>query len=391
MKQILCSVFFSILILSACSQRNDQKSENESQLNHFNLTPIDSIRIPFLGNPILQDISPSTQKILFIESVQNDEEIFISNFKGEILHSFVTNGNTIVGTLRRIAPLHFDEDGNSFLSFGSPQIKRVSLDGKTVEIILTGIPPYYSSFPSPTNEIIVRDNKIFYNSRSEDGNYNRYQKEYLKNLKLIGYLDLDKKETTTFLSFPEESIYQNGLIFPHSSWVSHFIFSQNQLLVAFEGEPALYVFDGKEPFSFHQKIDLNLGEFRGYEGHTEGEEGIDFMEARITLGKIESIKKLGEYVLIGYKRGFTDDQLRIWETASTPEERRELITRFEKESPNRFLLLNEDLEFLDDFPNPQFLNISSLMARDGYLWGSKYDPDIEEDYFTIYKLEIQEK
>ncbi|TXE12138.1 hypothetical protein [Algoriphagus aquimarinus] len=204
-------------------------------------------------------------------------------------------------------------------------------------------------------------------------------------------MDLDKKETTTFLSFPEESIYQNGLIFPHSSWVSHFIFSQNQLLVAFEGEPALYVFDGKEPFSFHQKIDLNLGEFRGYEGHTEGEEGIDFMEARITLGKIESIKKLGEYVLIGYKRGFTDDQLRIWETASTPEERRELITRFEKESPNRFLLLNEDLEFLDDFPNPQFLNISSLMARDGYLWGSKYDPDIEEDYFTIYKLEIQEK
>ncbi|WP_339755660.1 hypothetical protein [Algoriphagus aquimarinus] len=353
--------------------------------------PIDSIQIPFLGNPNLQDISPSNEKILFIESGPNDEEIFITNFNGEILNSFVTNGNTIVGHLRRIAPLHFDEDGNSFLSFGSPQIKRVSLDGKTVEIILTGIPPYYSSSPSPTNEIIVRDNKIFYNSRSEDENYNRYQKEYLKNLKLIGYLDLDKKETTTFLPFPEESIYQNGLIFPHSSWVSHFIFPQNQLLVAFEGEPALYVFDGKEPFSFRQKIDLNLGDFRAYKGHSEGEEGIDFMEAMITLGNIQSIKKLGEYVLIGYKRGFTNDQLRIWETASTPIERRELITKFEKENPKRFLLLNEDLEFLDDFPNPQFLNISSLMAREGYLWGSKYNPNIEEDCFTIYKLEIQEK
>jgi len=115
------------------------------------------------------------------------------------------------------------------------------------------------------------------------------------------------------------------------------------------------------------------------------------MEAMITLGKIESIKKVGKYILIGYNHGFTENQLRIWENASTPEETREMINKFKKENPSRILLLNESLEFLDDFPNPRFLNISSLMVRDGYLWGSKYDPDIEEDYFTIYKLEIQEK
>ncbi|MDF2156992.1 hypothetical protein [Algoriphagus sp. CAU 1675] len=383
-------LFFGILFFSY-SQKNNKKLEPEIQSKHYQLTVVDSIQIPYLGRPILQDISPYTQKILFIESGEYDEEIFTANFQGEIIHSFIANGNTIVGHLRRIAPLHLVKDGSLILSFGNPQVKKISLDGSEVETIFTGVPPYYSSFPSPTNEIIIRDNKIFYNNRSDDGNYNRYQKEYLKNLKLIGYLDLEKSEITNFLSFPEESIFQNGLIFPHSTWVSHFIFSQNKLIVAFEGESALFVFDGEAPFSFEQKIALNLGDFKSYKGHPEGEEGMDLMEALTNLGKIESIKKTDEYILIGYKRGFNNQQIRKLETATSPQERWKMIQEFEKENPSRIQLLDENLQFLDDFPKPQFLNISSLMVREGYLWGSKSDPDSEEDHFTIYKLEVQEK
>jgi hypothetical protein len=391
MKRIFFSAFLSIVILSACSQKIEKNSDNETQFKDFNLVRIDSIKIPYLGNPILQDISPLNHKILFIESGPTDEEIFITDFNGKILNSFVTNGNTIVGHLRRIAPLYFEEDGNSFLSFGQPHVKRVSIDGTNVEIIFTGIPLYYSGFPSPTNEIIFKGNKIFFNNRSEISEYNRYQKEYLKSLKLLGNFDLEKNEITYFLPFPESSKYHNGLIYPHSNWVSRFIFSKNELIVAFEGEPALFVFEDKEPFSFIKKIDLKLDNFNAYKGHPEGEKGIDFMDAMTTLGKIESIKKVGEYVLVGYNPGFNNEQIRNWKNTISPEEKRELINKFKKETPSKILVLNENLELLGDFSFPDNILISSLMERDGYLWGSKYNPDTEEDYLTIYKLEFSEK
>lgn len=391
MKRILFSAFLSIVILSACSQKSEKNSEKETQLKDFNLVQVDSIKIPYLGNPILQDISPLNQKILFIEIGEYDEQIFTANFEGEILHSFSTNGNTIVGNLRRIAPLHFEENGNSFLSIGSPQIKRVSLDGMEMENVFTGIPSYYSTFPSPTNEVIIRGNKIFFNNRSEISEYNRYQKGYLNSLKLLGNLDLKKNEITYFLPFPESSKYQNGLIYPHSNWVSRFIFSKNELIVAFEGEPALFVFDDKAPYSFIKKVDLNLDKFNAYKGHEEGEEGIDFIEAMTTLGKIESIKKVGEYVLVGYDPGFNNEQIRNWKNTTSPEEKRELINKFKKETPSKILVLNENLELLGDFSFPDNILISSLMERDGYLWGSKFNPDIEEDFFTIYKLSLTSK
>lgn|GEM_PF-4662081 len=287
--------------------------------------------------------------------------------------------------------MQFESDGNSFLSFGSHQVKKVSLDGLEAETIYKGISPYYSSFPFPTNEIIKKGKKIFYNNRSEDGTYNRYQKEYLPNLKLIGFLDLEKSETTNFLSFPDQSLSQNGLIFPHSNWASHFIFSKSELIVVFQGEPALFVFEGEEPFTFIQKIDLDLGEFKIYPGNPEGEEGMDILDARTTLGSIECIEKINEFILIGYNQGFSEKQIRNLENASTPQEKGKIIRKFEGENSSRIQLLDENFQVLDDFIKPKYLKISSLMVRDGHLWGSKFDPDTEDDFFTINKLEVREK
>lgn len=390
MKKLLLLFLISGILLFSCSDKQNVQNI-EVSAKQYEIIFTDSIKIPYLGNPILQDVSPSNQKILFTEIGEFDVEIFTANFDGEIIHSFIANGNTIVGNLKQIAPLRFEDDGNSFLSFGVPHVKIVSLDGTEVETIFTGIPSYYSAHPSPSNEIVKRNNKIFYSNRTDDGTYNRYQKEYLPNLKLIGYLDLDSSKTTNFLSFPEESIYQNGLIFPHSNWVSHFIFSENELIVVFEGEPAIFVFDGEEPFSFKQKIELNLPDFKAYKGHPEGEEGIDILDAFSTLGKIESIKKVGEYVVIGYKQGFTNQQIRNLGNVISPQEKGKMIREYEKENSSRIQLLDEKFQVLDDFPKPKHLNISSLMVRDGHLWGSKFDPETEEDFFTIYKLEIQEK
>lgn len=390
MKKIFIPFLLLGILLPACSEKPAAQNI-EVTVKQYEIILSDSIKIPYLGRPILHDISPSNQKILFTEIGEFDMEIFTANFDGEIIHSFISNGNTIVGNLKLVAPLRLENEGNSFLSFGVLQVKIVSLDGTEVETIFTGIPSYYSAFPSPSNEIVIRNNKIFYNNRSDDGTYNRYQKEYLPNLKLIGYFDLDSSKTTNFLSFPEESIYQNGLIFPHSNWVSHFIFSKDELLVVFEGEPAIFVYEGEAPFSFKQRIELNLPDFKAYKGHPEGEDGIDIMVAFSALGKIESIKMAGKYIVIGYKKGFTDQQMINLGTAISPQEKGKMIREYEKENSSRIQLLDEKFQVLDDFPKPKNLNISSLMVRDGHLWGSKFDSDSEEDFFTIYKLEIQEK
>jgi hypothetical protein len=144
------------------------------------------------------------------------------------------------------------------------------LDGEQVDVLYSGKTSYYSSNPSLNNELQVRNGKIFYNNLMNDQEFRPGRAYFYKELRLVGFLDLETKEKNNFLKFPDESVYASGKIFPHSAWVSHIAFSKDHLNVVFEGEPSLFIFEAKSPFSYIKKVELDLKEFQFYQGVAEG-------------------------------------------------------------------------------------------------------------------------
>ncbi|WP_057938069.1 hypothetical protein [Algoriphagus resistens] len=375
------------IILSSCGgSRNELKSPETGQV--WQLIKVDSIQVPFLGTPRLDDVDPKNRKVVFVQSGPDEEELFVANFDGQILHSFVAHGNTRVGYLNLMAPLQFGKEGSTLIAFGVPHIKQISLDGEVVDILYSGNIPYYSSSPSPSNELQMRDEKIFYNNRMNEQELRWNRADFFKELRLIGYYDLTKKEKNNFLKFPDESIYTSGRIFPHSDWVSHFAFSDGHLNVVFNGEPAVFVFGANPPFPFIKKIELDLKEFQFSQGVPEGERVPDFMETMITMGKMNSIKFYDSKILVFYSSGFTTQQLKTWATASSPEERSEMINKFRRETPDRVQVLDNEYNLLADFPILPHILPSDIFEREGFLWAKKHNPEEEEDFFTIYKLAL---
>jgi hypothetical protein len=96
-----CLLIFTIL--SSCSRSKDN-TENLAVEKDWQLTKVDSIQIPFLGTPQLHDVDPKNRTMVFMQSGESEEEVFVANFDGEILHSFKAHGNTQVGFLRLTAP-----------------------------------------------------------------------------------------------------------------------------------------------------------------------------------------------------------------------------------------------------------------------------------------------
>lgn len=381
----ICLVLLTFL--SSCD-RSEIDNEEQSTAKNARLVKLDSIQIPFLGTPRLDDVDPKNRKLVFIQSEQIKDEVFVANFDGEIIHSFDANGNTLVGNLNLMAPLKFDSTGSSLLAFGSPYIKKISLDGSQVDLLYSGNTAYLNSFPRPCNELVDLDGRIFYNNHMYEQEFRSDKADFYKEISLIGFVDLEKNERINFLKFPNESMYTSGKIFPAFSWGSHFAFSDKQLNVIFEGEPSLFVFERQSPFSYIKKIDLDLKDFQYNHGVQEGEQVADFMEHVRIMGKMESIKFFGNKILVFYTSGFSAQQLKKWTTASSANERNEMIDQFGKETPPRVQILDSDYNLLADLPIPAHILPSDIFVRDGFLWAGKYNSDVEEDFFTIYKLTI---
>lgn len=65
-----------------------------------------------------------------------------------------------------------------------------------------------------------------------------------------------------------------------------------------------------------------------------------------------------------------------------------MINRFRNETPPRVRILDSAYNVLSDFSIPSNILPSDILVRDGFLWAGKYNPNEEEDFFTIYKLDL---
>lgn len=374
----------------ACSEKgkNIQETEGLPESKTINLSIVDSIQIAFLGNPMVQDISPSQQRIVFKDQKQYSEDIFVAEFEGNILYSFSKFGDMPDNHGGIRAPV-FISGEDSLLIYGNRGYLTFNMEGKMLSLVkpqeFTG---YNFAFFGMGRCFEKYGSRLLYfdqGSRNEDYTQNSLYDE----LRVLNWHNPKTGEKIPFNPLPEISIFKSGKYFFRQSWFPAFTIADNLIYVVYGIEPMIYAFDAQEPHELKKSIPLNLRHYELFPGLAEYTDDFRKLGLGFEWGKIENIKRIGDYFVLSYFPGndATDREL-LWEN-KTPEEAMAFRETMQKKYPKRIQITdlegNQLLDFAPDGYHPE-----TMLLRDGQLWVmAKPDPDVEEDLFKVYRLVLE--
>ena len=129
MKNCLLSLFILLCFISCNSRSNTTDSPRRA----VTLEKLDSIKINYLGRPVVHDLDPVSETVIFMENNAEGqgEEIFVADFDGNILASFIKDGDTRDTYGRLMVPLILDGE-NSFMAYAYNGFMRYDFEGNLI-------------------------------------------------------------------------------------------------------------------------------------------------------------------------------------------------------------------------------------------------------------------
>jgi hypothetical protein len=378
---------FALIFCAACGTEDTKHIDNESGIS---LEVLDSIQINFLGNPLIQDVSPAAQTVLFLNDIGNySQTIYLANFEGEIIHSYSKFGDMpdVYGTLLCTIKI-LNEDkflalgsyGFSTYDFSGNLVSRVKLKNYQVPDRVFGMMGYGMEK--------YGDRYLLYNQEFPP-NKDYSDKDFVEDLFLLKWLVPETGEALPFLKFPEKSLFRNGKYFFRNAWDPAYHLADELIYVAFGVEPVIYGFELKAPHELVTTIPLEIEEFRNFKGGDAFTDEIGSFEGRFQSAFIENIKKIDGHFIIGYFPGYDDGDLVEARENKSVEEKRIFLEKMKKKHPRRIAVADSTGKILHDFV-PGRLDPRSMILRDGQIWMRELpDEEMEQDYFRLFRVELK--
>ncbi|GHB46245.1 hypothetical protein GCM10008106_28990 [Mongoliitalea lutea] len=386
MKHLVRLLVFQVLLISCSQSKKEADSSNQVAIPLVRLEKIDSIQIAFLGSPIVQDIDPNSRTILFTEPGNYSEDIYVTDFEGNIIHSYSKFGNLpdTYGVL--FAPLKIVGE-NAFLAYGINGLLTYDFSGQLLSRTkILDIQPYNFAKKSMGFSLGILEEEYLYfdqGSRNIDYSYRRLYEE----VNAMILLDKITGKREEMMQIPESSLYRNGKYFYRDAWAPIFELTEDELLVVYGAEPKIYVYEKTRPFRLIKEIPLDIPDYNFYKG--EDVYNPDSFLNFFSYGRIETITQINGYFILGYFPGYDPQDLATSKENKSPEEWQEFRQHMLKKYPHRVAIFDTNGSLINDFV-PSNVDPRNIVQRDGQLWAmGKVDMDIERDYFMVYKLELK--
>ncbi|WP_339867387.1 hypothetical protein [uncultured Algoriphagus sp.] len=379
-------LFFVIFItLLSCD-----KKENSVTDVQVLFEKVDSIQINYLGSPTVHDLDPLSQRVVFMEHSLSDSghEIFIADFDGNILSSFIKDGDTRDTYGHIMAPLAIDGE-NSFMAYSFNGFIHYDFDGNLISRVKI------VDFFNPGGRILGMgygmekwEGKYFYVNRgSKNADYG--DKDFFDEYHTMYLLDPSTGIRESIIPFPENSLFMKGNFFFSRAWEPVFHISESKLYIVFGLEPVIYIYENQAPFNLISSIPIELPDYHYFKGSEKyNNEDVRFFGHRVTSGKISNIKYVDNYFVLSYFPGFdaADTEMSI-STNTGPD----FWNAMRKKYTTRIAILDSQGKVLNDFV-PEGLSETSMKVKNGELWMmGKPNGEVELDYFQLFKVGLTTK
>lgn len=383
-------IFPIFLFLFSCGS-NDNKTFRHStnQISEkISFEKLDSIRIDYLGIPIIHDLNPKLKKILFVELGEFSEKIMVADFSGNLLDSFSKFGDMPDSHGGLFSALRFVGD-STFVAYGRNGFLTYNLSGKLKSKIKL---KEYHSFNF--NRIGMGfgmekhgGNYLYLNPTNPDLKYSDLQ--FYDDIRLLAWLDPETGKKEPFNQFPETSIFRSGKYFFRDSWSPIFTLEDKNMFIVYGSEPIIYTYEAFPPYSLISSLPFDLPDYQYFKGEVDYSPGFELKGFSYGSGKVLNIQKIEKFFIVAYFKGYDKrDRDESFSNKSTSETRA-FLKRMHRKYPIRIAILDSMGNMLNDFV-PEGLVASSMLVRNGELWMQELpDEKIEQDYFRLFKVGLK--
>lgn len=383
-KNFNCGLVLFLALYSCETKDRVSIHENTFQIKSASFEKADSITIEFLGNPIVQDLDPISQRVIFTDFKENYSNLYIANFEGDIISSFSKEGDMpdSYGSMTANAKIL---NNSKFLVYGSRGFFVYDYTGKNVSKIEHDLHPNYKRVGMGRGMMVVGDKFLYWNASRPAMRHNDlrfYDEAYL--LAFI-YPETGKEEP--IIKFPESSLFRSGKYFARDSWAPVFTISDELIHVVFGIEPVIYTFRSSTPYSLVSRIPIELPDYQNFNGIDSYQVEIEWLS--YVYGEITNIKKVDDVFLVTYTPSYDAYDREVSASNLSPDERKEFITRIREKYSKRVVVLDSMGTLLAEI-DPGNLLPNTSIERNGELWmKEKFDTEIERDYFKLFKVSLK--
>ncbi|WP_439487348.1 hypothetical protein [Algoriphagus sp.] len=384
----LIYLFVFGLTLYSCETKDSVSSDVDSQkIRSASFEKLDSVTIRFLGNPVVHDLDPISETIIFVDHKENSENIFIANFEGNILNSFSKSGDMPDSYRSMRANFKILSD-STFLVYSSNGFHTYNYSSELISKIKHNIDLLdYVEFGIARGLEQVGDKYLYWSAARPEMRHNDlrfYDKAYL-----LAWIYPETGQEEPIIRFPESSLFRSGQYFARDSWTPTYTVSGNLIYVVFGIEPVIYVYDRSSPYSLLSTIPLDLPDYQYYKGADSYDSGNEIKWFASRYGKIGNIKKVDNVFVVTYFPGYDGSDQEVSTSNLSPEERRLFRARMIEKYSHRVVVLDSIGTLLSEI-NPGNLSTISLISRNEELWMMEnFDTEIERDYFRLFRVSLK--
>lgn len=380
---------FIILLAFSLFGCESPTTSSESENIDLSLQTTDSIRVDYIGRLNLMDVNPEFKMILFFDP-QNMK--FVStDFEGKILGEFSKdrdapdgfgfypmaagrfNENKNIQVVSMLGIYEYDLAGNLLSSKRIPRDQALPFSGRA----------------DAKREIQFVNDKILLPGTIARGEYNKTQPEFYDTFLQLVWADPETGVFEQFLPLDSASIFQNNMSHEPTTLSTSFEVVNDQLYVISGTDPFLNIYELDPPYTKIKRIPLELTNYKLNPGEDPKKADPRMITYDPSFGIIQKLVKVGDKLLITYETGYDElDALQSHENKSS-EEWEAFNARINKKYKLRYQILDLNGKMLADSEIPDGLS-DLFVSREGALWFmGKPNPEIEEDFYTLYKVEIE--
>lgn len=385
MKYCLLSLSILLCFISCNPKEN---TANSTSSRTVTLKKLDSVQINYLGRPVVHDLNPLSQRVIFMENNGSgrDEEIFVADFDGNILSSFIKDGDTRDTYGHIMAPLVIDGE-SSFMAYAYNGFMRYDFEGNLISQVRI------VDFRGRGSTMIIGMGSGLQKSggqyiyRGIGRNFDYETKDFFDDYYAMSLLDPMTGNRESIIPLPESGIFRQGKFFFSDAWLPAYHADDDRLYIVFGLEPVIYVYENQHPFSLLSSIPMELPKYHYFKGASEyNNQDVRFFGHRRSSGRIHNIKKIKDYFVIAYFPGYdASDREDSFSSNKSPD----FWERMWEKYPDRIAVLDAKGEVVNDFVLDE-LRPSSMLVRNRELWMmGKADGEVELDYFQVFKVGLK--
>ena len=386
MKLIHLLLILFVFSFFACESPTSSSSSENPELS---LAIKDSIRIDYIGKLNLMDVNPEYKMILFFDP-QNMK--FVStDFDGKILDEFSKdrdspdgfgfypmaagrfNENKNIQVVSMLGIYEYDLAGNLLSSKRIPRDQALPFSGRA----------------DAKREIQFVNDKILLAGSIARGDYNKTQPEFFDTYLQLVWADPKTGTFEQFLPLDSASIFQNNMSHEPTTLSTSFDVVNDQLYVTSGIDPFLNIYELDSPYTKLERIPLELTNYRLNPGEDPKKADPRAISYDPSFGIIQKLVKVEDKLLITYETGYDEEDALRYHEDKSDDEWEVFESRVARKYKPRYQILDLKGSLLKDSEIPDELS-DFYVGRDGALWFlAKANTEVEEDFYTIYKVEIE--